>query len=184
VFIQIFQSVKKPYRHWNQNDDMIVFGVDPGTAITGYGIIRETQNSDLEMVDCGVIRTSAELSDWVRLQQLFEKISELLTLHRPDCGAVEKLFFQQNVSTALSVGQARGVLLLAMANSGLLIGEYTPLQVKQAVVGYGKAEKAQVQKMVATLLHLSYIPSPDDAADALAVGICHLSSQKMIGLTQ
>lgn len=163
---------------------MIVFGVDPGTAITGYGIIREGQNTNLEMVDCGVIRTSPKLSDWGRLQQLYEQINQLLVLHQPDCGAVEKLYFQQNVSTALGVGQARGVLLLAMANNGLTIGEYTPLQVKQAVVGYGKAEKTQVQKMVATLLNLSYIPTPDDAADALAVGICHLSSQKLIRMTQ
>lgn len=163
---------------------MIVFGVDPGTAITGYGIIREGQNTNLEMVDCGVIRTSSKLSDWDRLEELYKQINKLLVLHKPDCGAVEKLFFQQNVSTALSVGQARGVLLLAMANNGLTIGEYTPLQVKQAVVGYGKAEKAQVQKMVATLLNLSYIPSPDDAADALAVGICHLSSQKLVRMTQ
>ena len=163
---------------------MIVFGIDPGTAIAGYGIIREKQNSDLEMVGCGVIRTSAKNSDGERLKQLYEQISELLILHRPDCGAVEKLFFQQNVSTALSVGQARGVLLLAMVNRGIKIGEYTPLQVKQAVVGYGKADKAQVQKMVATLLGLSYIPVPDDAADALAVGICHLNSQKLIGMIQ
>jgi len=163
---------------------MIVFGVDPGTAITGFGIIRENQNSYMEMVDCGVIRTSAKLSDSERLQQLYKQISDLLILHKPDCGAVEKLFFQQNVSTAISVGQARGVILLAMANCGLTIGEYTPLQVKQAVVGYGKADKAQIQRMVATLLHLSSNPTPDDAADALAVGICHLSCQKLNEMIQ
>jgi crossover junction endodeoxyribonuclease RuvC len=161
---------------------MIVLGVDPGTAITGFGIIEEKEDQTLIVLDCGAIRTSSTLSDWDRLQILYQKIREIILLHQPDCGAVEKLFFQRNVSTAISVGQARGVILLAMAQNGLQVGEYTPLEVKQAVVGYGRAEKSQVQRMVTTLLALEITPSPDDVADALAVAICHLNSYKMKNL--
>jgi crossover junction endodeoxyribonuclease RuvC len=114
-----------------------------------------------------------------RLLMLYRSMSDLILLHRPDCGAVEKLFFQRNVRTALSVGQARGVMLLALAQHGIPVSEYTPLEVKQAVVGYGKADKNQVQQMVRALLSLSVVPQPDDAADALAVGICHLHSARM-----
>ena len=161
---------------------MIVLGVDPGTAITGFGIIEEYDDQTLKVLDYGVIRTSSTLADWDRLQILYKKIREIILLHQPDCGAVEKLYFQQNVSTALSVGQARGVILLAMAQNGLQVGEYSPLEVKQAVVGYGRAEKIQVQRMVTTLLALDETPSPDDVADALAVAICHLNSYKMKNL--
>ena len=161
---------------------MIVLGVDPGTAITGFGIIEEYDDQTLKVLDYGAIRTSSTLADWDRLQILYKKIREIILLHQPDCGAVEKLYFQQNVSTALSVGQARGVILLAMAQNGLQVGEYSPLEVKQAVVGYGRAEKIQVQKMVTTLLALDETPSPDDVADALAVAICHLHSYKMKNL--
>ena len=161
---------------------MIVLGVDPGTAITGFGIIEEKEDQTLKVLDSGAIRTSSSLADWDRLQILYQKIREIILLHQPDCGAVEKLFFQQNVSTAISVGQARGVILLAMAQNGLQVGEYTPLEVKQAVVGYGRAEKRQVQRMVTTLLALEITPSPDDVADALAVAICHLNSYKMKNL--
>jgi len=163
---------------------MVVIGIDPGTASTGYGIICEQENSNLELVSFGVIRTPPDISDSERLKVLYGQLTQLLNHYRPDCGAIEKLYFQKNVTTAMSVGQARGVLLLAMANYGLEIGEYTPLQIKQAVVGYGKAEKAQVQKMVSMLLHINKIPSPDDAADALAIAICHLSSQKLTQLTK
>jgi crossover junction endodeoxyribonuclease RuvC len=162
---------------------MIVLGVDPGTAITGYGIIQEFSDANLKVIDYGAIRTKASLSDWDRLQILYQKIQELINLHHPDHGAVEKLYFQQNVSTAISVGQARGVILLAMAQKGLSVGEYTPLEVKQAVVGYGKAEKVQMQRMVTTLLGLPEIPSPDDVADALAIAICHINSQRFKELT-
>jgi crossover junction endodeoxyribonuclease RuvC len=161
---------------------MIVLGVDPGTAITGFGIIEEYDDQTLKVLDYGAIRTSSKLADWDRLQILYKKIREIILLHQPDCGAVEKLYFQQNVSTALSVGQARGVILLAMAQNGLKVGEYSPLEVKQAVVGYGRAEKIQVQRMVTTLLALDETPSPDDVADALAVAICHLNSYKMKNL--
>ena len=158
---------------------MIVLGVDPGTAITGYGIIEEYDDQTLKVLDCGAIRTSSTLADWNRLQIIYKKICEIILLHQPDCGAVEKLYFQQNVTTALSVGQARGVILLAMAQNGLQVGEYSPLEVKQSVVGYGRAEKTQVQRMVTTLLALDVAPAPDDVADALAVAICHLNSYKM-----
>jgi crossover junction endodeoxyribonuclease RuvC len=161
---------------------MIVLGVDPGTAITGFGIIEEYDDQTLKVLDCGAIRTSSKLTDWDRLQILYQKIIEIIHLHKPDCGAVEKLYFQQNVTTALSVGQARGVILLALAQNDLQVSEYSPLEIKQAVVGYGRAEKVQVQRMVKTLLGLEETPSPDDVADALAVAICHLNSYKMKNL--
>ncbi len=158
---------------------MITLGIDPGTAITGYGIINEDTDGNLIVLDYGVIRTSAHLSQAERLVQLYKHIKELILLHRPEMGAVEKLFFERNVRTALTVGQARGVALLAMAEVNLQIGEYTPLEVKQAVAGYGGAEKSQVQQMVKTILGLDTLPQPDDAADALAVAICHIHSAKM-----
>ncbi len=158
---------------------MITLGIDPGTAITGYGIIKEEQDGYLVVLGYGVIRTTAEQSQADRLVHLYQKMKELILLHHPEMGAVEKLFFERNVRTALNVGQARGVALLAMAESGLKIGEYTPLEVKQAVVGYGGADKNQVQQMVKTILGLESIPHPDDAADALAVAICHIHSVKI-----
>ncbi len=161
---------------------MITFGIDPGTAITGYGIIDEEQDGCLRVLDFGVIRTSAELPQAERLVELYKRIKELILLHRPDMGAVEKLFFERNVRTALHVGQARGVALLAMAEMQLKIGEYTPLEVKQAVAGYGGADKNQVQQMVRTILGLRTVPHPDDAADALAVAICHIHSAKIRSL--
>ena len=161
---------------------MITLGIDPGTAITGYGIIKEDQDGCLVVLDYGAIRTSAESSQADRLVQLYLKIKQLILLHQPDMGAVEKLFFERNVRTALNVGQARGVALLAMAESSLQIGEYTPLEVKQAVAGYGGADKTQVQQMVKTILGLAELPHPDDAADALAVAICHIHSAKMHNL--
>ena len=158
---------------------MITLGIDPGTATTGFGIIREESDGGLTVVDYGVIQTKSDFSQAERLVQLYKRIKELITLHHPDLGAVEKLFFERNVRTALSVGQARGVTLLAMAELNLQIGEYTPLEVKQAVVGYGAADKQQVQQMVKTILGLHEIPYPDDAADALAVAICHIHSAKI-----
>ena len=155
---------------------MLVVGIDPGTATTGYGLVRDLADGSLQVVDYGVILTTTDQEMPDRLVALHQKLSELIILHQPDSGAVEKLFFQKNVRTALSVGQARGVILLAMAQKGLAVTEYTPLEVKQAVVGYGGAEKGQVQQMVKALLGLEDIPRPDDAADALAVAICHLHS--------
>jgi crossover junction endodeoxyribonuclease RuvC len=156
---------------------MKIVGIDPGTAITGYGIIRQIQGGKLEVIDYGVIRTESGLPLPQRLILLYEALAELLSRHQPDGGAVEKLFYQRNVKTAMSVGQARGVSLLALAQANMPISEYTPLEIKQAVVGYGRAEKAQVQEMVKALLNMPQIPSPDDAADALAVAICHIHSR-------
>ena len=161
---------------------MITLGIDPGTAITGYGIINEEQDGHLNLLDFGVIRTSADQSHADRLVQLYRRIKELILLHRPEMGAVEKLFFERNVRTALNVGQARGVALLAMAEFGIRIGEYTPMEIKQAVAGYGGADKNQVQQMVKAILELDTVPQPDDAADALAVAICHIHSVKMRNL--
>lgn len=154
---------------------MLVLGIDPGTATTGYGLVCETE-SGMDVVDYGVILTPAGESPEKRLLMLHEQLNEKILLHRPQCGAVEKLFFQRNVTTAISVAQARGVALLSLARHGLEVSEYTPLQVKQAVCGYGGAEKMQVQSMVKALLRLDEIPRPDDAADALAVAICHLQN--------
>jgi crossover junction endodeoxyribonuclease RuvC len=150
-------------------------GIDPGLAITGYGLVRKTDRS-LEVIDYGVVRTSPEHSLPERLQILYQELSDLIQQYRPKEGAVEELFFSRNVRTAMSVGQARGVALLALANAGIDIVEYQPLTVKQAVSGYGGADKAQMQTMVKMLLGLESIPRPDDAADALAVAICHLHS--------
>jgi crossover junction endodeoxyribonuclease RuvC len=162
---------------------MLVLGIDPGTATTGYGLVRETESGGMVVVDYGVILTPAKTPLETRLLMLYERLSEILLLHRPDCGAVEKLFFQRNVTTAIAVGQARGVTLLGMAQHRMPVAEYTPLEVKQAITGYGRADKLQVQMMVQAVLQLPSLPTPDDAADALAVAICHLQSYRMRMLT-
>lgn len=159
---------------------MLVLGIDPGTATTGYGLVREARDGSLECVDFGVIQTPAGQAMPDRLLDLFQQLRQLILLHHPDSGAVEKLFFEKNVRTAISVGQARGVALLAFAEAGLPLGEYTPLEVKQAVAGYGGADKNQVQQMVRALLNLPDIPRPDDAADALAIAICHLHTSQAL----
>jgi crossover junction endodeoxyribonuclease RuvC len=161
---------------------MITLGIDPGIATTGFGIIQEEQDGRLTALNFGVIQTTSDLSQAERLLQLYKRVKELILLHHPEMGAVEKLFFERNVRTALSVGQARGVTLLAMAELNLKIGEYTPMEVKQAVAGYGGADKSQVQQMVKMILGLDVIPHPDDAADALAVAICHIHSAKIRNL--
>jgi crossover junction endodeoxyribonuclease RuvC len=158
---------------------MLAIGIDPGTATTGYGLVAEDPDGSLRLVDYGVVATPAGLDMPRRLQLLYQKLSELLLLHRPETAAVEKLFFQRNVRTAISVAQGRGVALLALANAEVTIEEYTPLEVKQAVTGYGAADKRQVQEMVKALLGMSVLPKPDDAADALAVAICHLQNYRM-----
>lgn len=163
---------------------MRIIGIDPGTATTGFGIIEENQNGKIDVIDFGVILTASDLSIEKRLQKIHQEISELLFLHRPESGAVEKLFFQKNVTNAIAVGQARGVMLLALANADIDVAEYTPNEVKQSVTGYGSADKKQVQKMVQTILNLSEIPKPDDAADALAIAICHLHSTSYRKLVQ
>ncbi len=151
---------------------MIVLGIDPGTAIMGYGVVSY-QNSKHKPLAYGVLRTNKDEKTEDRLKQLFQGINELLDEYRPDVMAVEELFFNRNVTTAITVGQARGVALLAASLRGIPVGEYTPLQVKQAVVGYGRAEKQQVQYMIQRILGLQEVPKPDDAADALAIAICY-----------
>lgn len=161
---------------------MLVLGIDPGTATTGYGLVHETPEGNLAVCDYGVILTPADMSQEKRLLLLYERLMEIILLHRPDQGAVEKLFFQRNVTTALAVGQARGVILLGLAQHALPVAEYTPMEIKQAVSGYGGADKQQVQSMVQAILQLSEIPRPDDAADALAVAICHIQNYRMRAL--
>jgi crossover junction endodeoxyribonuclease RuvC len=156
----------------------LVLGIDPGTATTGYGLVRSREDGSLESVSFGTIRTPAGAEAHHRLSMLYHQMNEVLNLHRPDSVAVEKLFFQRNISTAIAVGQARGVLMLAISEAGLDLAEYTPNEVKQAVAGYGSAGKKQVQEMVRVLLALPEVPQPDDAADALAIAITHLNTQR------
>ena len=151
---------------------MKILGIDPGTATTGFGVI-EKAGSKLSYVDAGIITTPPEVSMPSRLSEIYSCLQEIIDHHKPDCMAVELLYFATNVTTAISVGQARGVVLLAASEAGLSVGEYTPLQVKQAVTGYGKADKRQIQEMVKMLLKLNGIPKPDDAADGLAIAITH-----------
>ncbi len=157
---------------------MRILGIDPGTATTGYGVIEEDDKGNLVSIAYGTILTPANSRVEKRLLTIFNELNKIILLYNPNEAAVEKLFFYKNVTTAMAVGQARGVIVLALALAGLPVGEYTPLEVKQAVSGYGKADKQQVQQMVKALLDLEDIPKPDDAADALAVAICHNNSSR------
>ena len=157
---------------------MRVLGLDPGTATTGFGVV-EGDGDTLRLVEYGAIITSANLAMPERLRLIYLKLTDVLTRLQLEAVSVEKLFFNKNVTTALSVGQGRGVALLAAANANLPVFEYTPLEVKQAIVGYGRATKDQIQQMVRLMLQLDHTPHPDDAADALAVAICHIQSAKM-----
>lgn len=154
----------------------LALGIDPGIATTGYGLVRLLDDGGLEAVTFGVLLTPPDLQVHRRLMMLHGELRDLFAHHHPDTCAVEKLFFQRNVSTAIAVGEARGVVLLTIAEAGLDVAEYTPNEVKQAVAGYGSAQKRQVQEMVRTLLNLPEIPRPDDAADALAIAITHLNT--------
>jgi crossover junction endodeoxyribonuclease RuvC len=156
-------------------------GIDPGTAITGYALVQEDDDG-LALVDCGVITTPAGQPLPSRLQTIYHGLEDLARHHAPDVAAVEELFFSRNARTALSVGHARGVTLLALAEAGLAIHEYKPLEIKQAIAGYGGADKYQVQEMVRMLLNLDAVPRPDDAADAVAVAVCHIHSARMNSL--
>lgn len=149
---------------------MIILGIDPGTAIIGYGAIEGGRK--LKLIDYGCIKTTPDFSTAERLEKLHLELEKLIKKHKPDIVAVEDIFFFKNLKTAIKVSQARGVILLAIAQSKTRIAEYTPLQIKQAVACYGRAEKSQVQKMVKVILDLKEIPKPDDAADALAIAIC------------
>ena len=151
---------------------MRIIGIDPGTAITGFGVI-EYERGRYAFVDAGVITTPTGQDMPRRLVTLYEELGQVLRDTRPDQASVEKLFFSTNVTTGIGVGQARGVILLALAQAGLIPAEYTPMQVKQAVTGYGAAKKPQIQEMVRVLLNLPAIPKPDDAADALAIAMTH-----------
>jgi crossover junction endodeoxyribonuclease RuvC len=158
---------------------MIIIGIDPGFAITGYGVLDYTGNK-FRLIDVGVITTEADNEFSKRLLVLNEGLDALISKYKPDAMAVEELFFNTNVKTAIKVGHGRGVALLCAAKSCVEVFEYTPLQVKQSVVGYGRAKKEQVQQMVKILLNLDKIPKPDDAADALAIAICHAHSSGSI----
>ncbi|MER3399576.1 MAG: crossover junction endodeoxyribonuclease RuvC [Thermoflexus sp.] len=157
---------------------MRVLGIDPGIAITGYGVIEE-RDGQLEALAYGEIRTPAGDPLPLRLRRLYEGLQGLIQAHRPEAAAVERLFFGRNVTTAFAVGQARGVALLALAQAEIPVYEYTPADVKQALVGYGNAPKAQIQAMVRMVLRLPETPRPDDVADALAVAVCHLHHARL-----
>lgn len=154
---------------------MRIIGIDPGTGILGFGVI-ESAGGKNQLVDAGVIRTPVKEDDAVRLQTIYEELSDIIADTKPAEMAVEKLFFAQNVTTAMTVAQARGVVLLAGRQAGLLIAEYTPLQIKQSLTGYGRADKKQMQQMVRVLLGLKDVPQPDDCADALAAALTHAST--------
>ena len=154
---------------------MIILGIDPGLAIVGWGVV-EYKNTKFRTIAYGSVQTPAGMRTEARLKALYEGICELIEKYRPEAMAVEELFFTNNVTTGIRVAEARGIILLAAEQAGLQIQEYTPMQVKQAVVGYGRAEKKQVITMVTMLLGLPKPPSPDDTADALAIAICHAHS--------
>ena len=151
--------------------ELVILGIDPGTAILGFGVIRGV--SEPVLMDVGVIETSTDEAMPDRLLHLHAEVTSLIDTFRPDVLAIETLFFSRNVTTAIAVGQARGVILLAAAQAGIEVAEYSPSEVKFAVAGYGKAEKRQMQEMVRIILNLPTVPQPDDAADALAIALCH-----------
>ena len=154
----------------------VTVGIDPGTGTTGYGVVGITATGDLSLLACGVIRTPPRTPMHLRLKELFNDLRGLIDEFRPQALAVEKLFFGRNVTTAITVGQARGIVLLAAALADLDVAEYTPAEVKQAIAGYGNADKRQVQEMVQRILELPEIQRPDDAADGVAIAVCHLQS--------
>jgi len=156
----------------------LALGIDPGTATTGYGFVRLMPDGELVTVSFGIISTSKDETASARLEIIFDELNKLIKKYKPETAAVEKLFFSRNVTTGIAVGQARGVVLLALQKAGVDSFEYTPLEVKQAVAGYGGADKKQVQEMVRALLQLDKIPKPDDAADALAIAITHLNTKR------
>lgn len=151
---------------------MIILGIDPGTATTGYAFIEKNRRGELRAMDYGVISTSAKDSASRRLAVLHGDLGKLIKKFKPDIAGVEKLYFEKNVTTAMGVSQARGVALLTLEEHGIELAEFTPLQVKSSVSGYGKADKKQVQYMVQKTFNLKSVPKPDDAADALAIALC------------
>jgi len=159
---------------------MRILGIDPGVAIVGYGVIEYNKNT-FKVIDYGKITTPAHTPLPKRLKMVYDGMTQLVETFKPDVVSMEELFFNTNVTTAIAVGHARGVLVLATENAGVPLAEYTPLQIKQAVAGYGRADKNQVQQMVKRFLNLTEVPKPDDTADALAVAICHAHSSSLSG---
>lgn len=158
---------------------MRILGIDPGTGILGFGVIDIAPGGQPLLVDAGVIRTPVHEDDAVRLLTIYEELTDIITQTKPAVMSVEKLFFARNVTTAMTVAQARGVVLLSGMQAGLKIYEYTPMQIKQAITGYGSADKKQMQEMVRVILRLKTIPQPDDAADALAAAITQSMQMKL-----
>ena len=156
---------------------LIIMGIDPGIAIMGFGVISYEGNK-LTPIDYGAVTTTADMVMSDRLKTIYCGVVELIEKYKPNAVAIEELFFNTNIKTAIMVGQARGAIIAAAANNDMQIFEYTPLQVKQAVTGYGRADKKQIQQMVKILLNLTTTPKPDDVADALAIAICHGNSSK------
>jgi crossover junction endodeoxyribonuclease RuvC len=157
---------------------MRILGIDPGTGIVGFGVI-DTDGRKHTLVEAGVVRTPAHQDLAIRLKTIYESITEIITETKPEVMVIEKLFFAKNVTTAMSVSHARGVLMLTGIQAGIPIAEYTPLQIKQALTGYGRAEKAQIQEMVKIMLGLGQIPKPDDCADALAAALTHATASQI-----
>lgn len=157
---------------------MIILGIDPGIATTGYGVIQ-VEKRTLQYIDCGVIKTEKKTLHYKRLMELSNKATRLIKKHHPDYIGIEQLYMYKNVKTAMVVGEARGVLILTVGKLHIPFYEFTPLQIKQALTGYGKATKGQIQKMVQRLLKLRELPKPDDAADGLAVAICLAQNTKI-----
>jgi crossover junction endodeoxyribonuclease RuvC len=160
------------------NNLMRILGIDPGIAIMGYGIIEYDENK-YKVLEYGAVTTESGIPKSMRLKDIYDNIVSIIDEYKPDVMSIEELFFNKNAKTVITIGESRGVTILAAINSGIAVKEYTPLQVKQAVVGYGRAEKAQVQTMVKAILNLKEIPKPDDVADALAIAICHCHSDIM-----
>jgi crossover junction endodeoxyribonuclease RuvC len=163
---------------------VIILGIDPGTATVGFGLITEDASGQAALIRYGAITTKPGVPMAERLLTIYNEVAALIRAEKPDAVAVEELFFSRNVTTALTVGQARGVVLLAAAQNGLPVYEYKPNQIKQALVGYGGAGKQQIQEMLRMMLGLDEIPRPDDAADAVAVAVCHLHSERLRGLME
>jgi crossover junction endodeoxyribonuclease RuvC len=173
----VSSSTDEPADH-----EWCVLGIDPGTASTGYGVVVETISGDYELLACGVISTTPDQPMHLRLREIFFDIQNLIREFQPNEVAVEELFFGRNVTTAITVGQARGAALLAAALSDLPLFEYTPAVIKQALTGYGNADKYQMQAMVRQLLDLNEAPHPDDAADGVAIALCHLQTGRFHAL--
>jgi len=157
---------------------MVVLGIDPGTATTGYGLLRLKKNGEVKIIDYGCVLTKQGLPDGERLKKINNEINKIILKHKPKAIAVENVYFFKNLKTAMPVSQAKGVILLTAAKKKIPVFEFTPLQVKMTITGYGKAEKKQVQKMIKTILGLKDFPKQDDAADALGIALCFILSQK------